>query len=508
MQTPDAPSQPPNTFLLEADAAALLPVVPPLAPVPPPPFHPARLVRAQLARDQVTLLSPASHTHPLAPDEQLRVMREVAQVLTAATHPHEILRALLRSLRPVYHFIACSELWSDEAGQYECCVVSQRPLSKRFLEQNSEHLEREACRYGLMPGQRELPAHTQVFDALDEPHDHVSSSPAEHLAFFFARPLGHQGKCAGLLGLAAEHAGMLPRERAEFLALVLDVAAVALENLHLHQAKQQLVQEVHTGRQQLEQWKDEFLSMVSHELRTPLTPIKGFTQHLLRRSERKLAEAASQQGGLQANLVASITYEQRSLELIQSEAEHLERLVNTLLDVSLLQRGKLQLQLHRFDLAELIEQTVRSMRLAAEQHDITLCRSAEKMMVQADRERLRAILGNLLENAMKYSPEGGAVQVSLLEHEQECIVLVSDQGEGIAAEHMAHLFERFRPSSAPGAHSIEGIGVSLYHAQAILQLHGGRVWAECHDQEAGSTFAFALPHLVAQAGERGGGGVN
>lgn len=513
MQTSDAPSPPQSASLQEVDAAALLPMLPPLAPVPPPPFHPARLVRSQLARDQVTLLAPSSQAQPLSAGEQLRLMREVTQALAGAAQPQEVLRALLRSLRPVHHFIACSVLWAEEAGRYECLLVSLRPVSKPFLEQTIEHLGREARRYGLAPVQRELAGQTQVLTAGDEPGDHGSSHALEHLAFFFAHPLVHHGTCAGILGLSAEYAGGLPKEQEEFLALVLNLAAMALENAHLHQAKQRLLQEVLTERQQLEQWKDHFLSTVSHELRTPLTPIKGFTQHLLRRSERQLAELASQrdasqQDDLPARLMASITYEQRSLELIQSEAEHLERLVNTLLDVALLQRGKLQLQLRAFDLAELIEQTVRSIRLSAEQQDITLRRRAEQMMVWADRERLRAILGNLLENALKYSPEGAMVQVSLLEHEQEGVVVVSDQGEGIAAEHMEHLFERFHPSSAPGAHSVEGIGVSLYHAQAVLQLHGGRIWAERHEQEAGSTFAFALPRYLPQAVERREGGVS
>jgi two-component system phosphate regulon sensor histidine kinase PhoR len=298
--------------------------------------------------------------------------------------------------------------------------------------------------------------------------------------------------------LAEEHAVRVPRELEEFLTLVLESAAAALEHLRLHRVQQRLWEEAHTERQQLDQWKDQFLSTVSHELRTPLTPIKGFTQHLLRRAERKLAEGIGQEGNDPARLVSAIKYEQHALEIIQSEAEHLERLVNTLLDVSLLQRDKLQLQLHFFDLAELIEQTVRSVQLTAEQPTIVLHCIAEKATVWADRERLRAILGNLLENAMRYSPGGGIVQVGLLAHEQEWVVMVSDQGEGVAAEQIERLFERFHQPAASGAHSVDGIGVSLYHAQAVLQLHRGRIWAERHEQEAGATFAFALPRHVRQ----------
>jgi signal transduction histidine kinase len=491
-----------SSSLLEADTSALLPVFPPLAPVPPPPFHPARLVRSQPTRDQATLLSPSSHTQPLSADEQVRVIREALQAFAAATQPQDVLCALLRSVKPIRCFTACSVLLRDEAGQYEFSVVAQQLLGKHFVEQIIERLVHVARRYGLPPVQGEQLAQPQVVAAVAEQPDHVSALPAERLAFFLAHPLIYQGHYSGVLGLAEEQAGTVTREQEEFLSLVLDFAGMALENVHLHQGKQRLWEEVQAERQRIDHWKDDFLSTVSHELRTPLTPIKGFTQHLLRRAERKLTEADSQTSDSQARLISSVRYEQRCLETIESEAEHLERLVNTLLDVSLVQRGKLQLRLRFFDLAELIEQTVRSTQLSAEQHDIVLRHTAEKAMVWADRERLRAILGNLLENAMKYSPEGGEVLVSLLEHEQECVVRVSDQGEGVAAEQMASLFERFHQPISPGAHDVEGIGVSLYHAQTILQLHGGRIWAEQHQQKPGATFAFALPHRRSQGGEQ------
>jgi signal transduction histidine kinase len=490
----------------EPEASALLPMFPPLAPVPPPPFHPARNTHPQPTRDQATLLAPSSYTQTLSAPEQVRLIRETVQAFAAATRPQEVLQALLSSLKRIHHFTACSVLLREEAGQYEFYAAAQYALSERFLEETIKRLEHEGMLHGLPPVERASLIQSQVVDVLEKRQSHLLPASAEHLEFLLVHPLARYGTCAGVLGIAGEHAEKAPAEQAELLAVLLDAAAAALEHAHLMQAQQRLWEEVHTERQQIEQWKDQFLSTVSHELRTPLTPIKGFTQHLLRRTERKLAEIGSQGSDEQAKQISSIKYEQRSLEIIQSEAEHLERLVNTLLDVSMLQRGKLRVQLHCFDLAELIEQTVRSVQLSAEQHEITLCHMAEKTMLCADRERLRSILGNLLENAMKYSPEGGVVEVSLLARDEEYLVTVSDQGEGIPSEQIEHLFERFHQPISPGAQHVDGIGVSLYHAQAILQLHGGRIWAERHEQEAGVTFAFALPRQLTPPDEQQGSG--
>ena len=250
-----------------------------------------------------------------------------------------------------------------------------------------------------------------------------------------------------------------------------------------------------TGRKQIERWKDEFLSSVSHELRTPLTPIKGYTQHLLRRAERRMAETLTTTADGQIHQSASESYEHRCLGIVQSEAEHLERLVTNLLDFSLLQRGMIQLHFADFDLAELVQGVVQSTQISAEQHRLTLHVWASDTRITADRERICSIIGNLLDNAIKYSPSGGPVTITLLGDERELVVTLSDTGVGIAAEDFDHLFDRFHHSSALGSHHYEGVGVSLYLAHAIITLHGGRIWAERNrnQSETGTTFAFALP---------------
>ncbi len=596
---------------------------PPLAPVPPPPFHPVRVSRMAQPLEQARVLPLSKQPLSLSSDEQLRLMRQAGRAFVAATSEREIWRALIANLKEVCHFAACSVLLVDDTGNYELVVIARHPLGQRFLQQNVERLAFEVLRSGLPPVKLPQVAVRQVLDAPDEINLGVPPDQplAERIEAFITYPLVSKGHMIGLLGLADDCWGAFGREHEEFLAALADYAAIALENVRLRQAEQELWEQVHlehqrlarivttmaegllivdesglvhtmnpmartllaraglevnagaipladmltasegaclvslgqvleqawrrqesvqaelladmtaesapvtlnisaspyhdadgrlvgavavlndiTDRKQIEKWKDEFLSSVSHELRTPLTPIKGYTQHLLRRAERRMAETASAAMEGQVSESPAENYELRCLGIVQSEAEHLERLVNNLLDFSLLQRGTIQLHPLEFDLAELVRQIVQSIQASAEQHRLTFHVWAQDTQVRADRERIRVIVGNLIDNAIKYSPNGGPVTINLLGDERELIVSVSDKGIGIPPENFEHLFDRFSHPNALSSHQYGGIGVSLYLAQAILKLHNGRIWAESNrnQSETGATFAFGLPRLGAE----------
>jgi PAS domain S-box-containing protein len=617
VQNPDALARSTNDVPLVGYPEAQQMEAPPLAPVPPPPFHPGRATRTTLSTDQATVLPLAHHTAGLAASEQLRLMRQAGHAFVSATSEREIWQALIDNLKEVCHFAACSILLVDKTGNYELVVILTHHLSQRFLQQNTERLAFEVLRSGLPPMTLPQVAVRHVLDMPDGIGAGIAPDqpPAERIEAFMAYPLVSKGQTIGMLGLADERWGIFDKEHEEFLAAVADYAAIALENVRLRQAEKNLWERVHlehqrlariittmaegllivdeaglvhmmnptartllaragleisgeaiplamllnaeevpwlaalgkvleqawrrqepsqaeflagispestpislnvsafpyhdadgqltgavavlndiTDRKQIEKWKDEFLSSVSHELRTPLTPIKGYTQHLMRRAERKLAETAREQAD-DLHQSASESYEHRCLGIIQSEAEHLERLVNTLLDFSLLQRGAIQLHPTEFDLAELVKQTIQSIQVSADQHRLTLNVWAQETTIFADRERVRVIIGNLIDNAIKYSPNGGPVTVNILEDERELTLTVSDKGIGIAPEHFSHLFDRFYHPSALSSHQYGGIGVSLYLAQAIMKLHSGRIWAESNrnQSETGAMFAIALP---------------
>ncbi|HEX4206507.1 MAG TPA: ATP-binding protein [Ktedonobacteraceae bacterium] len=252
-----------------------------------------------------------------------------------------------------------------------------------------------------------------------------------------------------------------------------------------------------TSIKQVEHMKDEFISVVSHELRTPLTAIKGYTQHLIRRIERRIRKQQTTEPKVRGAALPIAepveSYDLHSLNIIQSQVEHLERLVNDLLDLSQIQWGPLHLHIEDFYLADLLSEQVHLVQASAEQHIIALDIALADSKVAADRTRVGQVIGNLLDNAIKYSPQGSQVTVRLQENDGDYLVSVADQGVGVSAEHFEHIFERFYRVHNTSSHQYTGIGLGLYVAKVIVEGHGGRIWFNS-PPGSGSTFLFTLPH--------------
>jgi len=248
-----------------------------------------------------------------------------------------------------------------------------------------------------------------------------------------------------------------------------------------------------TSHKQLEKLKDEFVSIVSHELRTPLTTIKGYTQHLIRRIERRLRGISVTQP---ANVIAELpeSYDLRSLNIVQSQSDHLERLVNDLLDLSRVQWGELHLQYSSFYLADVLAESVHLAQISAEQHTIFLDIAAQDSKLVADKLRISQVIGNILDNAVKFSPQGKQVTVMLQEQDSEYLVSISDRGIGVSPDFFDHIFERFYRVRNTASRQYSGIGMGLYIAKAIIEAHGGRIWLSSHPG-TGSTFYFTLPRV-------------
>ena len=252
-----------------------------------------------------------------------------------------------------------------------------------------------------------------------------------------------------------------------------------------------------TSHKQVERLKDEFVSVVSHELRTPLTAIKGYTQHLIRRIERRLRKMREVQ--VQATQAPSVSeqeppesYDLHNLQIIQSQTDHLERLVNDLLDLSEVQWGQLTLHYDSFHLADILTNCVHSIQAGSEQHTIQLDIRIQESGIVADRERVSQVIGNILDNAVKYSPHGGQIIVSLEQCEDSYLVTIKDQGIGIGPEQIDHIFERFYRVRNTASRHYAGVGLGLYVSKAIIDRHGGTIGVS-NNKLMGATFYFTLP---------------
>ncbi len=222
-----------------------------------------------------------------------------------------------------------------------------------------------------------------------------------------------------------------------------------------------------------EQLKDEFISLVSHELRTPLTSIKGAASTLLRH-------------------YAVLDEETREelLRDVDEESDRLHRLVENLLDFSRAEAGAIRLATEPVHLGKLISRVVEEVKRRAHGHEIRVVLPPDLPLVEADPLRVEQVLRNLLDNALKYSPNWGEIAVAGAIVDGGLVVSVRDQGIGIAPENQKKVFERFQRAAEAGL--TQGVGLGLAICRRLVEAHGGRIWVES-EVGAGSTFSFTLP---------------
>jgi len=230
-----------------------------------------------------------------------------------------------------------------------------------------------------------------------------------------------------------------------------------------------------TELRQTERLRRELTANVSHELRTPLTSIKGFAETLLDGAMREEETA------------------RRFLSIINSETDRLVKLVDDLLDLSLLESKRVTLDPKPVDLGGLVTHTVDKLRPIAAHSQLTLVQSAPPgIVVFADADRLEQVLTNLVDNALKYTPPGGRVEVQVAAVNGEVEVVVNDTGKGIRPEDLPHVFERFYRSDRSRTRGSGGTGLGLAIAKHIVEAHGGRISVSSRPDE-GTTFTVTIP---------------
>ncbi|PSB20924.1 PAS domain-containing protein [Phormidesmis priestleyi ULC007] len=220
--------------------------------------------------------------------------------------------------------------------------------------------------------------------------------------------------------------------------------------------------------------KDEFLSNLSHELRNPLNAMLGWAQIL---RTHKLGEAA-------------VT---RALETIERSARAQSQLIEDMLDISRITSGKLHLNSHRVDLVLVVNAAISSIQLSAEAKSIQIVSQLTSAMIVGDVDRLQQVLWNLLSNAVKFTPTDGQVEITLEPVQTHAEIRVSDTGQGIRAEILPYVFDRFRQGDSSTTKGKQGLGLGLSIVRHIVELHGGTVQAESPGEGQGTTVIVRLP---------------
>jgi signal transduction histidine kinase len=285
-------------------------------------------------------------------------------------------------------------------------------------------------------------------------------------------PLLRHGEAIGVLSVSRREAGGFAADEVSLLQTFADQAVIAIENVRLFRE----LGTANRGLATASQHKSEFLANMSHELRTPLNAIIGY-------SELLEEEAGNLDDG---RLVPD-------LQKIATAAKHQLSLINDILDLSKVEAGRMELELADFNLPSAIDNALILVRERATRRGITLGRAIDDRVgvIQGDERKVKQVLLNLLSNALKFTPEGGRIEVRATLAEGGVEVSVSDTGVGIAPEDQDAIFEEFRQVGTPDK-KVEGTGLGLALCRKFVELHGGRVWVKSQ-VGIGSTFTFTLP---------------
>jgi len=230
--------------------------------------------------------------------------------------------------------------------------------------------------------------------------------------------------------------------------------------------------------EKIDKAKSEFISIASHQLRTPLTAVKGYISMILEGTYGQLAEKQT-----------------RPLENVYQSNERLIRLVNDLLNLSRLDAGKIEFSPTLTSLEEMVSSIVEELRINAEKKGLymKMIKPSESLpKIMADQDKLRQVILNIVDNAIKYTKEGGiTLELKKLNEQEE--VRVSDTGEGIDEGELNSLFQMFSRATAGTQLHAEGTGLGLYVARQFIEMHGGKIWAESAGKGKGSAFIIQLP---------------
>jgi signal transduction histidine kinase/DNA-binding response OmpR family regulator len=285
---------------------------------------------------------------------------------------------------------------------------------------------------------------------------------------FLSAPLrGASGRTIGLIQLSEKTDGDFTYEDESLLAELANVGSIAIQKC------------LHAEALEANRLKDEFLGTLSHELRTPLNAILGWAR-LMRMGQVDPANLA------------------RGLEVIERNVSAQAKLIEDLLDISRITSGKLILSVRPISLLPLLEAAIDAQRPAVATKQITLSATLNphSAPVLGDPDRLQQVASNLLSNAVKFTPVGGHIQITLQQTEEGVAFQVTDNGDGISAEFIPHVFERFRQADSSSRKSQAGLGIGLAIVRHIIELHGGIVHASSPGLRQGSTFLVRLPSFT------------
>ncbi|HRI50154.1 MAG TPA: PAS domain S-box protein, partial [Pseudomonadota bacterium] len=411
-------------------------------------------------------------------EQATQLLAEVSASLGELTETRRTLQQVAAQVVPAFADLCAVDLLDEQGSCERLIVTNPEPSRARLASKLSERYKPSPqSRHGvgrvLQSGQSEL-----IVQATDQTLRDLARSP-EHLQLlrelgirsYLCVPLVSRDQTLGALTFVTAESGR--RYGVKDLQVAEDLArrvTVAIENAELYRA-----------REEADRRKDEFLATLAHELRNPLAPVRTGL-HLLRVTPP--GEAA-----------------QAVREMMDRQLAHMVRLIDDLLDVSRITSGKVELKRERCTLQLVIEAAIEASRpfIEAGNHNLSLYIPDKPIWLDADSTRLSQVVSNLLNNAAKYTPNGGRIELVACCEKSTAVVQIRDNGVGIPSEHLAAVFDMFTQVNRTLDRAQGGLGIGLALVRKLMEMHGGSISAESPGVDRGSTFTLRLPVATAEA---------
>ena len=441
----------------------------------------ASVARQTAERERTLALSLDTARHDLqtalsemhAAQERLSFLAEASAAFSTSLDITAILASVTRLVVPRFAAFCLVVIADEDHEMHQYALAhteAQQPHQIRHL---IEHRTLDRIMfddlYGNIQGHHatlrsEFPPAMLRFVAQDE--EHAASLRDLRLGAAVVAPLSARGKVLGSLWIGATGRRTFDERDREFVEDLARRAALAIDNGRLYEAARASIRT-----------RDAFLSLASHELKTPVTSLVAYSELLLRRAAREQTIGER---------------DQRALQVMYQQAERLARLIDTLLDVSRIESGYVDLDLRPVDLGQLVQRVVDNNAMILEHHAFDIERPEEPVLINGDVLRLEQVVQNLVQNAVKYSPGGGSISIVVERRAEHGTITVTDHGIGIAKEALPHLFQRFYRAEGVVKTMISGMGLGLFIVHDIVTRHGGSVEVSS-SEGVGSTFVVYLP---------------
>jgi len=391
---------------------------------------------------------------------------EISLRLNTTMDPEQLLQSIINSATELLECEAASILLYDEASQKlhfaaatgtdpkklaEIPVPKDRSIAGAVFRENTPIL---------------------VADVQEDPrhYDLVSDEVHFQTRNLLGVPMRIRDRVTGVLEALNKKKGVFGKDDADILSIIANQAAVAIYNARQMQALQNAYGEI----QRTDEMKTRFLALASHELRTPLQHILGYGSLLKQSTDDSVSEAATK---------------------VVDAAHHMKDIIDTMTNLELIRRGEMSSEFKQIPIQTILEKALQGKLAGIKQHghQIEWLVPMQAMVVNADAEKLPQVFSAILDNAIRFTPDGGRITVQVERKTNAVEVRVIDTGQGIPPSELSNIFKEFYQIEQHLTRTYGGLGLGLSVARGIIQLHGGKIWAESAGDNLGTTIVVQLP---------------